>query len=76
MTCSRSDGVWVTNRLTDTERKLVVARGEGTERMSKIGDGDQEAKNSSYKTNKTQDITYRIENILNNIVIMLHGGRW
>ena len=39
------------NRLTDTENKLVVARGEDGSRLGEIGEGDLEVQIASYEIN-------------------------
>ena len=40
--------------------------------MDEINKDDQEAITSSYKINKSWDAIYKIENIVNNIVITLY----
>ena len=42
--------MYMQNRLTDIENKLVVARGGGL-RVCKMGDGGQKIQTSNYKIN-------------------------
>ena len=41
------------NRVTNTEDKQVVARGEEGQRMNEIGEGNQQVQTSSYKINES-----------------------
>ena len=44
--------------------------------ISEIGEGYLEVQTSSYKINKSWDVTQSIGNIVNNIVITLYCDRW
>ena len=42
------------NRLIDTENKWVIARGEASGWMGKIGEGNQEVQTCNYRISKSQ----------------------
>ena len=51
----------------DTENRWVVARGRGWE-VGEMGEGGQKVQTSSYKINKSWDVTYSMATIGNNTV--------
>ena len=62
------------NRLKDTEKKLVVARGEEGGMKGETGQG-KGVQTPSHKINKHGDVC-TAQGIVNNIVITLYNDRW
>ena len=60
------------NRPIDTENRLMVARGEGVERLCEKG-----LRSTNWQLQNCHgDVKYSTGNIVNNIVITMCGARW
>ena len=64
------------NRLTDTENKLVVARGEEGRGWTNEVKGVKRYTLAVIKQKSHRDVMYSMVNIVNNIVITLYGDKW
>ena len=64
------------NRLTDTENKLVVARGEEGRGWTNQVKGVKRYTLAVIKQKSHRDVMYSMVNIVNNIVITLYGDKW
>ena len=59
------------DRLINTENKLMVARGEGGGKLSKMGEREREIQTSSYVRINHKNKSHSIRNTLNGILIVI-----
>ena len=57
-------------KLTDTENRLVVVRGEELGGVAEMDEGSQRVQTSSYKLSN-RDIVYNTTTIVNNIILYI-----